>query len=760
MKKCNNSPVFTLLCLLVLSASSLIPEHKLRHECLKSKRSSTRLNSETSSQSEEETNMSIERTFSTLSTKSIDDNGLEIVQSRYGSFSTRPRQRPVIQEQSAKPVPKSGFNVVLTHCTADFDSLASAVGLARLWSVKCHGNVTKTPEFDSGSHVPTYVVLPRGSHPSVQRFLALHKHLLPIRSLKSLPDDLSGLNRLGLVDAQTRDRVGPAATLLDYANRITIVDHHLESDSDIECTDYILDEVGSVSTLIVERLKKAELEDGLTEVEATLLALGIHADTGSLCYDSTTPRDASALSWVLDQGASQVAIAEHVQSALSTEQQSVLTKALTNTNFTKAHGVTVSTVLLTADGFVSGLAAVTQDALEMSSSDVYLLGMIYEPKAGGQRKRTNKRPSELIKTKLFIDTLEEDDADEWNDSTWKGGKKWQLRKRLRTAFDKKDKDKSGYLDREEIRDALAATGIIVSQESLENLVEAIDTNQDGKIDFGEFVAFSKEVQKIKRASKKKPYTLIIIGRAKPGANMEGIKLGKLLEKFGGGGHAKAASATVRLNDDSEAAGVMSNLVDELIETSLQVQPSVSDFMTAPVLSVKPDMTEIQVEDLFIQYDVRALPVVDDSNDVIGLVTYKEVAAAKQRMWNKEQKRLRSAASQKRHTSEEAQRIAEGRSRHGSAVKGWMKQHVTTVEASRTMAEVERILLENDVGCIPVVEDGSKTLVGMVTRTDLLRQHQYYSSLHYHNKGFSNPISARKPFIALRKKLKLFDREEE
>ena len=33
-------------------------------------------------------------------------------------------------------IPSNGFNVVLTHCTADFDSLASAVGLAKLWSNK------------------------------------------------------------------------------------------------------------------------------------------------------------------------------------------------------------------------------------------------------------------------------------------------------------------------------------------------------------------------------------------------------------------------------------------------------------------------------------------------------------------------------------------------------------------------------------------------------------------------------------------------
>lgn len=181
-------------------------------------------------------------------------------------------------------------------------------------------------------------------------------------------------------------------------------------------------------------------------------------------------------------------------------------------------------------------------------------------------------------------------------------------------------------------------------------------------------------------------------------------------------------------------------------------------MTAPVLSVRSHMTEKQVEDLLTRYDVRALPVVDDNNNVIGLVNYQLVAAATQRTWNKEQKRLR-----REHDAKESgtvlppmdEKIAAERSKR-STVKGWMIQQVQTVEASKTMSEVETILLENDIGCIPVVADGTAQLVGMVTRTDILRQHRYYSSLTYHNKGFADSIAARKPIIELRKRLKQFD----
>jgi nanoRNase/pAp phosphatase (c-di-AMP/oligoRNAs hydrolase) len=402
----------------------------------------------------------------------LEDNGLDIVTEKDGRVTARKRTdedsqqqqqqqrvKPTIQEQSAKVVPLSGFNVVLTHCTADFDSLASAVGLAKLWANHEHDSQS----YDSSSNVPTFVVLPRGAHPGVQRFLALHKHLFPIRSLRSLPTDLSGLNRLGLVDAQRRDRVGPAEHLIGMAKRVTVVDHHIDSESDIpEATDYVVDEVGSVSTLIVERLAEANID--LTEAEATLLALGIHADTGSLCYDSTTARDAKALAWIMEQGASQAAIAEHAQSSLSPEQQGVLTQALINTNSTVVHGVTVSTVLLSADGFINGLAAVTQDALELSSSDVFLLALVYEARSGG---RSKKGQGEWMKSRLFTEKRTRATTFAltavMQAEAWKGGEEALLRRRLRAAFDRRDSDQSGFLEKSEVAAALATAGVIASE---------------------------------------------------------------------------------------------------------------------------------------------------------------------------------------------------------------------------------------------------------------------------------------------------------
>ena len=699
-----------------------------------------------------------------------------------------------IAEHPAKVVPMTGFNVILTHATADFDSLASAVGLARLWESVDYDDVVQSSSsshsspFDSASHVPTFVVLPRGAHPGVQRFLALHKHLFPIRSLKSLPSDLSNLNRLALVDAQRKDRLGPATHLLQHAKRITVVDHHIDQDSDILCHDYVVDKVGSVTTLMAERLQEAGVE--LTEAEATLLALGIHADTGNLCFDSTTPRDASALAWCLHMGASQAAIAEHAQASLSREQQSILTQALLFANATVVHGVTVSTVLLRSEGFVNGLAAVAQDALELSSSDVFLLAVLYEAQPGGRRRKKQQqrqdddsspngaaggggKDTQLQQALGSVLVEADDDGTAGVDGTevcqvaWQGGEAEVRKRRLRVSFDRYDRDGSGALDAREVAAALSQSGVVAASAAIAGLMEEMDADGDGKIDFDEFVRFAERIHDARTLKPNAPpsaaaTTMIVIGRARAGVNMKSVKLHKLLEKLGGGGHAKAASATVRLQAESEATAVLQNLVNELVETSLQKQATVGDFMTAPVLSVKPHMTEKQVEDLFLRYDVRALPVVDDGNDVIGLVTYKEVAAAKQRLWNKEQKRLRrerDSAERGEPALSAAEVQVQEQRKQGTTVKAWMLQHVQLVEASKTMAQVESILLENDVGCMPVVADGTRQLVGMVTRTDLLRQHRYYPSLHYHNKGFADSIAARKPMIELRKRLKKFDIEE-
>jgi hypothetical protein len=69
------------------------------------------------------------------------------------------RSLPVRMSEGGGVVINERCNVALTHTNADFDSLAGAVALAKLWSIE-------RPE------LPTHVVMPRGVNPLVARFLA------------------------------------------------------------------------------------------------------------------------------------------------------------------------------------------------------------------------------------------------------------------------------------------------------------------------------------------------------------------------------------------------------------------------------------------------------------------------------------------------------------------------------------------------------------------------------------------------------------
>ena len=88
--------------------------------------------------------------------------------------------------------------------------------------------------------------------------------------------------------------------------RHLVIDHHSESDpvpSGWEVWQESLGPhtTGANATLLVEKLMQQNR--GLTPFQATLLALGVYEDTGSLLYPSTTHRDLRCAAWLVEQGA-------------------------------------------------------------------------------------------------------------------------------------------------------------------------------------------------------------------------------------------------------------------------------------------------------------------------------------------------------------------------------------------------------------------------------------------------------------------------
>ena len=267
------------------------------------------------------------------------------------------------------------MDLILCHTTADFDGVGAAVGLTRL---------------KAGAKL----VLPGGAHPAVRDFLALHRDEYALIERRSV--NTEQIQSLVVVDTQKRDRLGKAAEWLDLPqlNSIEVYDHHLNIQTDIPATHTQIEPVGATTTLIVEHLQQANIR--LSTVEATVMALGIHVDTGSLTYDQTTPRDAAALAWLMAQGANVRQIAEYVSPALSPQLQKLLTEALNNLQSQTQLGYTISWVLLKTPDYVPGLSSLASRLLELTESDALLLAAEYpgsgEEEQGSRGARENFQP--------------------------------------------------------------------------------------------------------------------------------------------------------------------------------------------------------------------------------------------------------------------------------------------------------------------------------------------------------------------------------
>ncbi|KOP22635.1 poly(A) polymerase [Hapalosiphon sp. MRB220] len=256
------------------------------------------------------------------------------------------------------------MDLILCHTTADFDALGAAVGLTRLLP---------------GSKI----VLTGGAHPPVRDFLALHRDEYQLIERRSV--NPKKIRSLTIVDTQHRDRLGKAAEWLDLAHlkEIVVYDHHLEQHGDIPATKLHIAPVGATTTLIVEELQKQQI--ALSTAQATAMALGIHVDTGSLTYDHTTARDALALAWLMQQGASLSVVAEYVEPGLSPQLQQLLSEALDDLQSLCIRGYTLAWVTLVTDSYVPGLSSLASELMELTEIDALLLANKYAAGEGDSR---------------------------------------------------------------------------------------------------------------------------------------------------------------------------------------------------------------------------------------------------------------------------------------------------------------------------------------------------------------------------------------
>jgi tRNA nucleotidyltransferase (CCA-adding enzyme) len=152
----------------------------------------------------------------------------------------------------------------------------------------------------------------------VREFFNLHAD--EIDTVETSMVDMERLRRLVIVDTIHCNRLGEfEGACGDPSVEVIVFDHHRlgarsQRPDFVSPENYVLSEDGSLVTTMLKIIHDRRIE--VSPLEATVFALGIHEDTGSLTYPTTTPRDAEALAICMRLGASQSLIGKYLHNPL------------------------------------------------------------------------------------------------------------------------------------------------------------------------------------------------------------------------------------------------------------------------------------------------------------------------------------------------------------------------------------------------------------------------------------------------------------
>jgi len=195
------------------------------------------------------------------------------------------------------------MKVILTHEQADMDALASQLGA---WLL----------------HPDAIPLLPRGINRNGRRFLNQYEKDLPFVGFKELPR--KPVDTIILVDTQSLITIKG----MHEDTNIVVYDHHPRRDDLNPDWDCHLVGYGANTSQLVARIRERGIE--LTDIQATMLALGLYEDTGSFTYGSTKAEDLLAASYCLAQGADLDIVTRFLYPPLSAGQRKLYEDLMKN----------------------------------------------------------------------------------------------------------------------------------------------------------------------------------------------------------------------------------------------------------------------------------------------------------------------------------------------------------------------------------------------------------------------------------------------
>ncbi|NOZ27340.1 MAG: CBS domain-containing protein [Chloroflexi bacterium] len=167
---------------------------------------------------------------------------------------------------------------------------------------------------------------------------------------------------------------------------------------------------------------------------------------------------------------------------------------------------------------------------------------------------------------------------------------------------------------------------------------------------------------------------------------DAIDVGKVAQAMGGGGHSRAAAALLRGMTLEEAE----RRLVELLEKHVRPAVTVAEIMSrGQPQTVTPDTTVAEAAERMQRYGFEGFPVVADGQ-IVGMLTRRQVDRALH---------------------------------HGlqnAPVRQVMHSGAVVVHPEDSVQHLQRVMIEHGWGQVPVVSSEDGRLLGIVTRTDLIK----------------------------------------
>lgn len=140
-----------------------------------------------------------------------------------------------------------------------------------------------------------------------------------------------------------------------------------------------------------------------------------------------------------------------------------------------------------------------------------------------------------------------------------------------------------------------------------------------------------------------------------------------------------------------------------------------DIMSTNVITIKKDTTVEEIAKVLTDNNISGVPVVDDDNRVIGMVTQKDL------LYKEVEPRFPPVVELLggliflkgvKHYNEELKKLV------GTKAEDIMTKNVITVNMDTEIERIAELMVENDINRIPVIDN--KKLMGIVSRADIIK----------------------------------------